>query len=100
MARALQSRSVKAGHTMHHRLNSQLAASWIASHGCAEVASTESVPTKHDVVAGKADGIGWCSSLGADPGCDVCAEMGWYGDGSCGTSSSGPYGFRCGSGYP
>jgi len=41
------------------------------------------VPTKDDVLTGKDDGSGWCWLLGADPGCDVCEELGWYGDGDC-----------------
>jgi hypothetical protein len=40
-------------------------------------------PSKEDVLAGKEDGPGWCWLLGADAGCDVCEELGWYGDGDC-----------------
>lgn len=38
---------------------------------------------KDDLVGGKADTGDACLEIGAEPGCDVCAELGWYGDGEC-----------------
>jgi len=49
--------------------------------GCADPEA--GVPSKADVLDGKQDGAGWCRLLGAGPGCDLCEELGWYGDGDC-----------------
>ncbi|MCC6995877.1 MAG: hypothetical protein IT370_14800, partial [Deltaproteobacteria bacterium] len=49
--------------------------------GCADPDSA--VPSKADVIGGKQDSAGWCRLLGAGPGCDLCEELGWYGDGDC-----------------
>lgn len=41
-------------------------------------------PDKSDVLAaGKADGLDMCAKFGFPPGCDICAEFEWYGDGQC-----------------
>lgn len=56
---------------------------WLAAAGCTVVDEPDRVPTKEEARAGKADLFSWCSWLGAEPGCDICAEMGWYQDGDC-----------------
>ena len=38
---------------------------------------------KAEVRGGKADSSDACLAIGAEPGCDVCLEMDWYGDGVC-----------------
>jgi hypothetical protein len=40
---------------------------------------------KDDAMQGKADGFtdSLCLEIGAESGCDLCAEMGWYDDGVC-----------------
>ena len=41
--------------------------------------------SRDEARAAKADGFmgALCEILGAEPGCDVCLELGWYGDGIC-----------------
>jgi len=41
--------------------------------------------TRDQVAAGKADGdtAALCLEIGADEDCDLCAELGWYGDDAC-----------------
>ena len=43
--------------------------------------------TKDEAADSKADGFtdSLCLIIGADVGCDLCGEMGWYGDGVCDT---------------
>jgi hypothetical protein len=60
-----------------------LALGWLAVCGCAVADEPGDVPTKDDLATGKADIFSWCSWLGAGPDCDLCAEMGWYGDDDC-----------------
>lgn len=49
--------------------------------GCAD--PEVGIPSKAEVLDGKQDGAGWCRLLGAGAGCDLCEELGWYGDGDC-----------------
>jgi len=41
--------------------------------------------TREEVEQGKADGFDdvLCELIGAEPGCDLCEELDWYGDGYC-----------------
>ncbi len=55
----------------------------LAVLGCEVAAEGDRVPTKAEVADGKADFFGWCRLLGAESGCDICEEMGWYQDGAC-----------------
>lgn len=49
-----------------------------------ERADDRSLPSKDDFRQGKADGeLPTCEEHGFPPDCDLCAELGWYGDGSC-----------------
>jgi hypothetical protein len=38
---------------------------------------------KGEILRGKADGPDLCRKIGAPPGCDLCDELGWYGDDDC-----------------
>ena len=55
----------------------------IAHAACAGEERAEVAPDKVDVRAGKADGLDMCAKFGFPPGCDLCAEFEWYGDGEC-----------------
>ena len=49
-----------------------------------ETAGDRSLPGKDDFRQGKADGeLPTCVEHGFPPDCDLCAELGWYGDGTC-----------------
>lgn len=61
------------------RISTALALS-LALSGCV---TSEVDTTKSDVARGKADGADLCPDLGLEPGCDVCAALGWYGDSVC-----------------
>jgi hypothetical protein len=51
---------------------------------CAGESDDRSLPDKDDFRQGKADGdLPTCEENGFPPDCDLCAELGWYGDGSC-----------------
>jgi hypothetical protein len=50
---------------------------------CVAADDGEPAPDKSDLLAGKADGLDMCAKFGFPPGCDICAEFEWYGDGHC-----------------
>ena len=55
-----------------------------AVSACAASTDRPDVPDKASVLAtGKADGLDMCAKFGFPPGCDICAEFEWYGDGQC-----------------
>jgi hypothetical protein len=61
-----------------------LAALLLALGGCTSAGSGPgATPSKTEVRTGKADGVDLCGSLGLPAGCDLCDELGWYGDGVC-----------------
>ena len=51
---------------------------------CAAEAPSHDI-SKSDIALGKADGITdrFCNEIGAGPGCDLCEELDFYGDGEC-----------------
>jgi cysteine-rich repeat protein len=40
-------------------------------------------PEKRSLLQASEDPADVCARLGLSPGCDLCAEFGWYGDGAC-----------------
>jgi hypothetical protein len=55
--------------------------------GCGDPDPEDEAISKDEAAQSKADGFTdeLCAYLFAEPGCDLCAEMGWYGDGICDT---------------
>ncbi|RLB57044.1 MAG: hypothetical protein DRJ42_01525 [Deltaproteobacteria bacterium] len=55
----------------------------LAAVGCTTTTTEEGAFPKADAMAGKADGADLCALFDFAPGCDLCGEFGWYGDGEC-----------------
>ncbi len=53
--------------------------------GCTGGETEPNMLDKDEAAQGKEDGFTdtLCEWIGAEPGCDLCDELGWYGDGVC-----------------
>jgi len=62
-------------------------ASFLVLGGCGNSENVDPdlnpVPEKDEVKQGKADGLDMCAMYDLPPGCDLCDEFEWYGDGEC-----------------
>jgi cysteine-rich repeat protein len=55
----------------------------LAMVGCGEGDDGDgNTPTKQQLLDGQNE-LDWCTQFGLEPGCDICAEFGFYGDGVC-----------------
>lgn len=56
---------------------------FLLATGCSSPGDSTDHPSKEEVRLGKADGVDMCNKFDLPPGCDLCEEFGWYGDGEC-----------------